>query len=82
MQFVLKIIRERIMKIEKSCGAIVFRRDHGKLLYLVLQHTAGHWSFPKGHIEEGETETETAQREILEESGLQVSIDDHFRVKQ
>ncbi|WP_048600777.1 bis(5'-nucleosyl)-tetraphosphatase [Rubeoparvulum massiliense] len=68
------------MKIEKSCGAIVFRKDSEEIVYLILQHTAGHWSFPKGHVENDETEIETAQREVLEETGLHVAIDFRFRM--
>ncbi len=66
-------------KREKSCGAIVYRREGGKLLYLILQQKSHHWSFPKGHVERGETEQETALREIREETGLCVSIGGDFR---
>jgi len=68
------------MKYEKSCGAIIYRKENIKLFYLVLEHVAGHWSFPKGHIENNETEIETAQREIFEETGLVVSVDDRLRL--
>jgi 8-oxo-dGTP pyrophosphatase MutT (NUDIX family) len=55
----------------KSCGAIVYRRGLGGIRYLLLRHTNGdHWSFPKGHAEKGETERETAVREVHEETGL------------
>ena len=33
------------------------------------------WGFPKGHMEDGETEIETALREVKEEVGLDVEID-------
>ena len=40
---------------------------------LAIQHrAAGYWGFPKGHPEEGETYKETAIRELLEETNLQV----------
>lgn len=68
------------MKYEKSCGAIIYRKENLKLFYLVLEHVAGHGSFPKGHIENNETEIETAQREIFEETGLLVSVDDRLRL--
>ncbi len=38
--------------------------------YLVVHHRKGHWAFPKGHQEEGETERETALRELAEETGI------------
>ena len=59
------------MKQEKSCGAVII--EDGKVL-LVYQHN-GLWSFPKGHIEPGETEAETAEREVEEETGLDIELD-------
>lgn len=68
------------MVFEKSCGAIVYRRHHGNLEILLIKHVnSGHWSFPKGHVEAGETEEETALREIKEETGIDVIIDSTFR---
>lgn len=68
------------MKFEKSCGAIVFRKFHGNTELLLVKHVGGgHWSFPKGHVEAGETEAQTAEREIKEETGLDVIIDTTFR---
>ncbi len=63
------------MKYEKSCGAVIFDGDK----VLVIHQVAGHWGFPKGHVEEGETEIETAVREIKEETNLDVEINDNFR---
>lgn len=64
---------------EKSCGAVVVREDAGQKEILLIRHNAGHWAFPKGHMEEGETEVQTASREIQEETGLMVDIDGSFR---
>ena len=50
---------------EKSCGGIVYRKFHGNTEILLIKHVkSGYWSFPKGHVENGETEEETAKREI------------------
>lgn len=68
------------MKTERSCGAVIYRIVDRQALFLVLRHAAGHWSFAKGHVEPGESEVETALREIKEETGLDVSIDENFRV--
>ena len=54
-----------------SCGVIPVRRERGRRLYLVVQHKAGHWSFPKGHPDADETPSETALRELREETGLE-----------
>ena len=65
---------------EKSCGAIVYRKFHGNTEILLIKHiNSGHWSFPKGHVEYGETEVETAKREIMEETSIDVIIDPTFR---
>lgn len=56
---------------EKSCGAVLFRRDKDKTVkYLLLHYEAGHWDFPKGNQEKNETDMETAAREIKEETGI------------
>lgn len=71
---------DRVLK-EKSCGAVIYTKNEiGSIEYLLIKHkNGGHWSFPKGHMEAGETEIETAVREILEETGLDVKIDQNFR---
>ena len=68
-----------VMNKEKSCGAVVFRQNENELLYLIVMHNKGHFSFPKGHVEKGETEEETAIREIKEETNIDVEIDSGFR---
>ena len=49
---------------------MVFSRDSGEIRYALVQQKGGVWGFPKGHMEAGETEKETALREIGEETGL------------
>ena len=56
---------------EKSCGAIVFKRQKDGAKYLLLHYEAGHWDFPKGHMEKNEKEEITAAREIKEETGIE-----------
>ncbi|MGI6255365.1 MAG: bis(5'-nucleosyl)-tetraphosphatase [Acutalibacter sp.] len=68
------------MKKEKSCGAVVYRLEDGCPEVLLIKHrNGGHWAFPKGHVEKNETESETALREIREETGLAVDLDTGFR---
>lgn len=59
-----------ILRKEKSCGCIVI--DEGKVL--LIKQTKGHWGLPKGHVEENETEEETALREVKEETNYDVEI--------
>ena len=64
---------------EKSCGVVLLNSNK----VLLLQHpdttTSGHWDFPKGHVEKGEDEIQTALRELKEETGIdKVKIIDDF----
>ena len=67
------------MRKEKSCGAVIYKYIDNELFILLLIHNLGHWSFAKGHVEDGETEQETAIREIKEETNLDVTINSDFR---
>ena len=65
---------------EKSCGALVVRREGENYYILMIRHKAGgHRSFPKGHMEAGETEYETALREVMEETSSRIAIISDFR---
>ncbi|MEZ4690366.1 MAG: NUDIX domain-containing protein [Ignavibacteria bacterium] len=55
---------------DKSVGVIVYCQFPRSLKYLILKHKKGHWSFAKGHKDKGETQLETAKRELLEEAGI------------
>lgn len=67
------------MKKEKSCGAVVYQFQDAQLYLLILKMRKGHYSIPKGHVENQESEEETALREIKEETNLKVKIDTNFR---
>ena len=64
---------------EKSCGAVVYKKEKEKIYFLIEKMKAGHYSIPKGHVENNETEIETALREIKEETNLEVNLDSNFR---
>ena len=64
---------------ERSCGAVVFRKINDDYRYLLIRNRrSSNWSFPKGHVEAGETLEETAIREVLEETGLHIDIIPNF----
>lgn len=69
------------MLTEKSCGAIVYTKEHGIIQYVIIRSKEGIYGFPKGHIEGDECETETALREISEETGLTVKLIQGFKAK-
>jgi len=72
------------MLFEKSAGAVIFRRDDGKIKYLLLHYyyAGDYWDFSKGNIEKGEDEIEAAAREIKEETGIEdLKFAEDFRQK-
>ena len=71
---------------EKSCGVVLFNEQKVLLLqYATGQKEGewdlqGHWDFPKGHVDKGETEIGTATRELEEETGIKnIILLDNFR---
>lgn len=61
---------------QKSCGVLPYRIFNGQREYLlVFEAFSQCWSLPKGHMEAGETEAETALRELFEETGLHAELD-------
>lgn len=67
---------------EKSCGTVPFEIRNGKIYYLLTQaRDDGYCGFPKGHVEKGESEIETAYRETWEETSVRPRIFEDFRVQ-
>lgn len=57
---------------EKSCGAVIFKKQKdGSVKYLLLHYEASHWDFPKGNQEKDETEEQTVAREVKEETRIE-----------
>lgn len=55
---------------KKSAGAVIFKRENEIKYLLIKKKGEDHWEFPKGKVEHGESDIETAKREIMEESGI------------
>ena len=64
---------------EKSCGAVVFTRMNNEIQYLLIRNLTGIYGFPKGHVEQGETEEQTALREVFDFFWLSVKLVSGFR---
>lgn len=66
------------MKSEESVGCVMvyehIEEQAGKRkrkdLFLIMQSHKGDWNFVKGHRENGESDEETMQREVYEETGI------------
>jgi 8-oxo-dGTP pyrophosphatase MutT (NUDIX family) len=74
------------MPFERAAGAVIIRREGNNTYFLLLEYprssdsTNTYWDLPKGHIEKGEKELETAKREVFEETGLNdLEIVDGFK---
>jgi 8-oxo-dGTP pyrophosphatase MutT (NUDIX family) len=65
---------------EKSCGAVIFKKDDEQAKFLLLNYAAGHWDFVKGNVEANETERQTVVRELQEETSItEAEFVDDFR---
>ncbi len=62
------------MKIERLGGAIVYAKHDGGLYFALVHDVFGHWTLPKGHIEEGEETEVGAARAVSEEIGTKVKV--------
>ena len=69
-------------KLERSCGAVVFAGNREGRKYLLIRSQSGFWGFPKGHMEPGETEEETAMREVKEETGAEGQFVEGFCARE
>jgi len=59
------------LKHDSAVGIIPVHQEDEKLLFCLVRHADGHWGFPKGHLEAGESEREAARRELREETGIE-----------
>ncbi|PSB07945.1 NUDIX hydrolase [filamentous cyanobacterium CCP2] len=55
---------------DEAFGIVPIHRQEDGDRFLLIQHLAGHWGFPKGHAEPGELAKVAAQREFEEETGI------------
>jgi bis(5'-nucleosidyl)-tetraphosphatase len=55
---------------DECFGIVPIFSTEADTLFLLIQHQAGHWAFPKGHANPGESPAETARREFQEETGI------------
>lgn len=78
-KFIDKSVCTLICLYEKSCGAVLYTHEDGIRRFLLIKNMSGHIGFPKGHVELGESEKETAEREVWEETGVTTSIHNGFR---
>jgi 8-oxo-dGTP diphosphatase len=59
-----------------AAGGIVLRQDETPLIAVVRLRKRNEWVLPKGKLDDGETPRDAAEREVLEETGHDVSVHD------
>jgi bis(5'-nucleosidyl)-tetraphosphatase len=64
---------------QQSAGVILYYKSNNKFTYLLLHNVNGHWDFPKGKLEAGESHEQAALRELMEEAGLTAKIMPGFK---
>ena len=72
----------QVIKEEISAGGVIYRKNGQSYEFLLGKHSGYHkWVLPKGHIESGETQMETALREVEEELGVKAKIVNEAPIK-
>ena len=64
------------LPIEKKGGALVYVKKDGKIFFALVHDVFGYWTISKGSIEDGESEKEATKREIKEEIGLDIEVEE------
>lgn len=70
------------MKQQKSCGVVPYTIKDNEIFVMLVKQTNDVICFPKGHVEENETEEETAKRECMEETNTEVELVEGFREEE
>lgn len=70
------------MPIERLGGSVVFAENDGSYFIALVHDVFGHWTLPKGHLEEGENDVDATLREIEEEIGIKVKIGEELGVNE
>ena len=66
--------REEFFEV-RAAGGVIFRGElEDPEIVIVHRPRYDDWTFPKGKAESGETDAETAHREVLEETGLDCEL--------
>lgn len=71
-----KLKKQKPARKDFSAGGIVWDPDAGKVFLIKVRNLLKEvrWTFPKGHPDAGESDTEAALREVREETGWETEI--------
>jgi 8-oxo-dGTP pyrophosphatase MutT (NUDIX family) len=65
-------------RVPHAAGCVIVRYQDEQPLILIIRDQYGHWTFPKGHLDEGETSEAAAVREVYEETGVIGALGAHI----
>ena len=68
--------------VQHLAGAVVYAKHDGDTYLAFVHDIFGHWTISKGKIEEGEDVKSGATREIKEEMGIDIEIQDELGVNE
>lgn len=63
-----------MMQTIKKAGAVIQHPEDSSQFLIIYRKKYQDWSFPKGHVEEGESDIDAARREVKEETGLDTEL--------
>jgi len=66
------------MPLEKLGGAVVYRKVESGFLFALVHDVFGYWTLSKGKLKEGEDVKTGTMREIKEELGIDIQIEDEL----
>jgi N utilization substance protein B len=66
------------LPVEKLGGAVVYKKQDGKFEFALVHDVFGYWTLSKGHLEEKEDAKRGTVREIKEEMGIDIEIEDEL----
>ncbi|MCX6752247.1 MAG: transcription antitermination factor NusB [Candidatus Nomurabacteria bacterium] len=66
------------LPVEKKGGALVYAKKDGSIFFALVHDVFGYWTISKGSIEKGESEEVATVREIKEEIGLDITIEERL----
>ncbi len=61
---------------EELVGAVVYSEHEGEFYVALVHDIFGHWTLPKGKLQENETTEDGIKRKVQEELGLPVEVED------
>jgi len=70
------------LPVEKKGGGLVYAEHENEVYFAMVHDVFGYWTFTKGGIEEGEDEQMATEREIKEEIGIEVKIEQRLGENQ